>query len=265
MKIFIGPNYFIYFFIIVIINLTLIVVSLKNIFGRSLKYNNFFIAITIYISYYGFYYNAIVLRAGLAISIVLLAASFALNKRWLISILLILLAVSFHQSAIIGLVILLILKYEIKFSKKTYLIIWVGIGVILFSKIGTYFMLDFILYILNYFPDYSVYISNLSFSTTLTSWNIFYYFLGGIFLTYRKDDDRFYSILNIYYIGILLIALVPGMNILYRALDYFTVFNFILFHMYLLDRKLYITKYLMFSLYILANIYAVIKITGIYL
>ncbi|MGD6856663.1 EpsG family protein [Bacillus infantis] len=262
-KMFAGPYYFIYFLFITIINLIIIVFSLKNIFETNLKYSNIFVAIAIYISYYGFYYNAIVLRAGIAISIILLAASLALKKKWLVSISLVLLAITFHQSAIIGLVILLILKLKIRFSKKKYFIIWLVIGIVLFSKIGTHFMLDIILYLLNYFPEYNVYIRTLSFSTTLTSWNIFYYLLGGLFLTYSKKNDRYYNILNVYYIGILLVALVPGMNILYRMLDYFIVFNFILFHMYILDKKLYITKFLLFSLYFLSNLYAVIKITGI--
>lgn len=73
--------------------------------------------LTFYLPYYGFFYATIVLRAGMAISISLLSLALFLEKRYILSVFTYLIAFSFHDTALIFLVVFLLFIILPNFGK----------------------------------------------------------------------------------------------------------------------------------------------------
>ena len=102
------------------INLSIIVYlfqRLSSIFNIQNR-NTILIGLLSYCAFFGLYYNAIVLRAGLALSMILLYTSINSKKRRLM---LLILAFLFHQTAIIFVIGIIIMS--LKMSYRSYLII----------------------------------------------------------------------------------------------------------------------------------------------
>ena len=94
------------------------IVAYKRISEKlRLKYN-ILLFLLIFISYFGLYYSGVVLRAGLSISFMALSSASILENKKIKSIILFLLAISFHNSAIIALPILLLLFFNKSIGKK---------------------------------------------------------------------------------------------------------------------------------------------------
>ena len=131
-KFFADENYTLYFGLITLTNLLVIDWALNRIhkffyqeqnaingdfdssraldFAKNKVYS--ILPLTLYIAFFGIYVNAIVLRVGIAFSLIVFASSFAVKeyKRltdYVIIVLLLILAYLFHATALIGILILL--------------------------------------------------------------------------------------------------------------------------------------------------------------
>jgi len=123
-KMIIGSNYKLYFFIIVLANMLMINKSICNIFDyirKNSKYNPKYFRqiypLSIYMLTYGFTYNYITLRAGLGFSMALLAFSYLPKSRFKAA-LFYLSSIMFPNSALVLIMILPFIANKVKLSKK---------------------------------------------------------------------------------------------------------------------------------------------------
>ncbi|MEA4861196.1 MAG: EpsG family protein [Sphaerochaeta sp.] len=97
----------------------------------------------IFISYYGFMYTSIVLRAGLGLSLCWVAYAYLFQKKYIRALLLAVLAILFHKSSILFFILALFYFVLPLFSKKTYLIVLSTIVVLYvlraFDKLNVFF------------------------------------------------------------------------------------------------------------------------------
>ncbi len=123
-KMIIGSNYKLYFFIIVLVNMLMINKSICNVFDyirKNSKYNPKYFRqiypLSIYMVTYGFAYNYITLRAGLGFSMAILAFSYLPQSR-IKAVLFYLSSIMFHNSALVLILILPFITNKAKLSKK---------------------------------------------------------------------------------------------------------------------------------------------------
>jgi hypothetical protein len=264
-----GNNYKILFAIIPVINLAFIYSASKNIssiiFKESIaldishnelktkrknqRFLLFMPLFALYVSYYGFMYSGIVLRAGLAISILIFAYSKILQGRYILSLLLSVVSIAFHQTALIGIIAILFTFIKFKTKKSMYYFIWLVLGLIYMSKIWIYFAPLISNYVQIYlfatesktmslfseYLDIEIFFYSYSYMVLIMLVNFF------ISIRYIKETDAFRSLLNISLFGLTLLVLFGSITIFSRVTDFFTVFNFLLFYFALnnMNSKLY--------------------------
>ena len=117
-------SYKVFFFIVALIIVGISTLSVILIFssmdkGLAIQYR-ILPAFLLFTSYYGFYYAGIVLRAGLAISFCILSYALVFKKHYVFAILFYLIALSFHNSVLVFLVIYFIYFILPAFKIRTY-------------------------------------------------------------------------------------------------------------------------------------------------
>lgn len=222
-----GSNYRLFFGVIAGTNLFLVNKLIK-------KYNIplTIMPLLIYLSFYGFYDNFVVLRAGLAFTVLLYAwSTFRINK--IASLFLFVLAASFHQSALIGILGYLVIIRSRKVSPKIYLIWLFAIISLYFLRIDV-FIYDFIIEIMvenDLFNNHKFlyYVNNIKFTEGI-SYRFLLNYLIAIFLIFTKNNkpNYYHDLLNIYMIGMTIVAFFPSFVWIERLTDFFIATNFIL-------------------------------------
>lgn len=251
-----------------------------SVIGRFIyRYsNNVFLSTYLFITSCCYYMLMNILRQALAVSIILLAYDFLCNKeekgkisRYLLFITMVLLATSFHQSAIIAL--LFILFDVLQFKKKH----WIYVIVVVFAIYSWYdsFYLFFIKFVSNG-QRYLAHITNgyegeasidiytiINILLTMGAFVLGYYYLilkrrkiGEAFECYRVSALRYQKESTLLYLSLMAGTcrmLTTRMNILNRATFYFLPFVFIVYPLAIknsINRKL-----LTYVIYILFGIY----------
>lgn len=254
-KYFFGPNFRILFLSITLINFSLVYLVFKKLYNYFFNRNSnaFLLGVffSIYVSYYGLLYNAAVLRAGLSMSILLVAYLCALKKKWVLYVLSIILAVLFHSSAIIGIIITILLITNFALSKKQYTVLWIIMGILYLFRLGENIVSAFprLFGFLSQYDSlyvFSKYNERIPEMNSMLSPKILYFFLfGGLFLT-KQLDRSFSRFLNIYYVGLFILLLLP-ISYMSRVADFFMFNIFILQYLFLekiTKRELKITYFL---------------------
>lgn len=269
LKIIVLGNFEAYLGFIVIINLLIIEFSVNRIgklyrceiLERDVKLsfvgkNRFFInpmfsilPLTLYVSFFGIYLNAIVLRVGITLSLVVLASTFAIKtKKSLVDFILIIaaliLAYLFHSTAIFGFLIIIILLSNFKFSKKIYLWIWFIIGIIYFTNFSTWLGNTVFSFMISLnevtllASKLSSYDGNVIHEIEGVSMKFLFSWIMCFFLIYYSTNSKiFYKYLNVYLIGLTIFGLFRSILLIERVTDYFLLFSFICFYLFLIMQK----------------------------
>lgn len=269
LKIISRGNFVLYLGLITLTNLLIINFSInligklfraeqeKNVLNFTLvDYNGFFrnpyfaiLPLTLYIAFFGIYLNAIVLRVGITLSLIVLSSCFAIKEKknffdYLFIFFLIVLGYYFHSTSLIGILIVVLLSLRVKFEKKTYLIIWFLIGLV-------------------YFTNFSAWLGNSVFSfmlslneltilaTKLSSYDgnvvqelqgvsmkfVFFWIMGLLLILENVKSEIYNKYLNVYLTGLVLFALFRSVLLIERVTDYFLLFSFVIFYLYLIVQK----------------------------
>lgn len=252
-----DPN--IYFTILSIINFLLIKIALKIINKKE----HIILGLCIYISYYGIYFNMIVLRLGLAISFFFIAMIYLKKNKKVKSLLFYIFSYFFHKSIIFGGLVYLIPKKELK--RRYYIIIIIIIGVIYYTKLGEYFLEYFINIYIKYFPlenRYMLYLKNISYNNLGYSYKFLFNYILVILFVIEKKYDSFY--LSIVLIGLIIFSFFNKILLIERISDIYIFFNIVNSIIYLEKIKVREKKHLILTSIIICNFVFVTRILRIF-
>lgn len=233
-------NSILYFSFISIINCIILLFSIKN-FDQEENFNPTLLLI-LYFSFFGLFYNAIVIRAGLAISVIVYTISLDyLSKRKPISklrlktIILFIVAISLHYSSVIGIVSYYIYKIPVKFTKNSYIILWSIFLLLALSSISEFVVnssIKLIISLFNLFEDtdfskYSYYISDLYELNNTLPYRVLFQFIIFLVCVLLKQNINSINgrLLNIYLVGLILSSLFFSIEQLSRITDYFLLYS----------------------------------------
>lgn len=293
-KLLMDDNYTLYFLMITVINLIIIDFSMQRISktyyaeenttvetsisitdNKLFVYNNNFsiLPLTLYVAYYGLYFNSIVLRVGIALSLVILSVSFSIKENksrkdyiWLV--LTLVLSYFFHSTALLGVFVNLIILFTTRFSNKIYLIIWLIIGLLYFSNL-TSRLGDSIFGMITQLNTLTVVSSKLEnyegydiFNAQGISFKFIFFYLMSFVLLYENIESKIYfKLLNVLMTGLLIFAVFRSVLLVERVTDYFLLFSIILFYFYLLQQKT-LKFWLYYVLIIMIQVVFVIRISN---
>lgn len=219
-------NYRLYFAVIVIANCIVVFKAISNVNEYS---GNSFI---LYVGIIGLYYNYIVLRSGLALSFTILAYSY-LDKSKKKALVCLLIAVLFHETALIVLVAIL-LKRLLLPIKKNILYIVSALSVILYlTKSFDRLVFEFVLWIQPHLPAKWFHTYILYLDSTSYKYNISLYYLICFLLTiiiiyrYKDVNSKYDTFLVVNIIGQLFFSLFSTNTIVGRLWDYMVPATFI--------------------------------------
>lgn len=258
-KKFISVDHKIYFGIITAINLLIMKKAFKNYNLKLL-----IIPTVIYISFYGFYFNFITLRAGLAFSFICYSWSI-FNKNKFRSLLLLLTACLFHISSLFVLPSYLLINKKVILTKKLYYFWIMLISILYLIKIDIIFI-DRVIDLVNYFNlfdghRFSYYINNIKFNYGISFkfyFNIFYLI---VFILFKdKKDNRYNYLININMIGLTIVSFFPSFMWVERVTDFYIATNIILASLMFEKIKDAYLRYLIILPFVYMNIVFVVRI-----
>lgn len=263
-KLIANENHTVYFGLLTFLNSILIFIASlqlsKNLFSddssenRNNKFSektvlNSATFYTLYIAFFGFYVNFIVLRAGVAFSFLILAMSIALktNKKiidYIFISILILFSISFHTTGLIGIIILLTVLFTKQYSNKFYITILSIIGLFYFLNItsrlgGVVFSyissLNTLTMLSNKLSNYGG--ESLFMSEGISMKFVFYWIMAIVMLFNVNGSPKFYRLYNVYIVGLLIFSLMRSVLLIERVTDYFLMFSFILFYVFISKKE----------------------------
>lgn len=248
-KIVVGYNPFVYLFLVAAIISAFVCDATRRILCCTVCNEKIGIikqpllfALVVFYAYYGLFYSAIAIRAGLALSIYLeifsiLCLSRLKMKEILYVGILFLLAWSFHTSVIILFPILLIFCLMKSLSRRSYILLLILSALIFFSRINMLlieWMGDAILLLITTdnvaLAKFTLYTEVLlERESSLSFKYIFQLFSGFMFLFGNLNDRKYIQFLNVYIVGVLLGSILAPIAMTYRVLDFFYIITFVLY------------------------------------
>jgi len=261
-KVLSGKYYYLYFLAIIILNFSIIYYCLNEILKLNIVNDtNVKMALlaALYFSYIGFMYNAIVLRGGIGISFILLSIVFFLKRKYIISIIALLIAISFHSSMFFGLFYIPILLLNRRINSNIYYIVLTTLYI--FSLIGiSKFVVPNLNFIDAFFQDniakkdFNTYLIQENVNIKFSFSSLYLLLTSFVFVKYRINNYQYDKLLNIYIFGVVMHFLLYGsFSALSRFTEIFTVVGFILVYIILVKNK-YKDKILIYAvIYIIAN------------
>ena len=212
-----GPNYHVFLFILSTITIILIVLAFSN-FSR--RYEFIFLNIYIFISYYFYFESFNAQRQFLAISVTMIALVLLNKNRWLLSLLLIVLATGIHSTAII-----MLAAYPIKYIKKTKLNFFL---VCIISAIFGLSSNQLTVFFSHLFSHYNMYTNAIGLSSRGGSFflGLFIFFmliLGVYFSDILKDQEGSFLVF-LTAIGSILYMVGMQSQLIIRVADYFLIY-----------------------------------------
>lgn len=280
-KCFAGNNYKFFFAILVLLNVSLIVSSVKRLYSSDLRMNRIgFICISLicYISYYGIFYNGIVLRAGVSLSLLFYITSMVISPnakyRILKIILLFILSLLFHKTAIIGLFAILIFLISKPYSRNFYFILSIII------------VLGYLLNISNYTFTYlykindiallwgevdglegtgriANYVNRAELMSEFSIKYIYFLALAVLFCFGPIKNEVYCKYLNVYLVGLMLLIALRNFSSIIRGLDFFLIYSFILLSICFACIKKNQLKFIICSIAVYCQFALVLRIFGI--
>jgi hypothetical protein len=251
-----SNNYRSFFIFISSFNLLVVFYLLKKL---HVRYS--LVALSIYISYFGIIYNFIILRAGLAASLLLLSWYF-IKKRAIISIMLFVLACLMHATAFIGIFGLFIVLYKKRIGSSIYLL--ATFFLLMFQS----FNLDYLFIpVAQYFLESIPFLS--SFSRDLIKYNpnafhFHMYLLAFMFvylIVFRPIDERYDKLLNLFFFGFILLYLFANFPHVDRLVSFYSIVIFALAPLTLDNsHNIFLKKTLLF---VFINAFFVLSLSGV--
>jgi hypothetical protein len=271
-KFFAGNNYVIFFGVLTTINIIIIAFAARRLVRQSneiVRNQYFFIALftILYMAFFGLYYNAIVLRAGIALSLLVLATTYCVQAKkkkidYLIIVFLIFISGNMHiTTTVLGGVVICLLFFTKQYSVKRYYLLWGIIGMVYFGNLFGGWISDIfnrgdissILSIGLFQEDFTkkmdyyaqdALIHRLAFDARPTiSLKFVFYWLSCLLFFYKIKHSPLLiaaKYLNVYMFGLFIFAFSRNILLIERVTDYFLLFSTCLFSFYLSDKKAYI-------------------------
>lgn len=107
---------------------------LCNLTGHIYSRFNYLLFLGIFISGYGTMYGLVVIRGGLSLAFLYLGLAYLITRKYVHSLLILLIALTFHQVAYIGLLGLVVILQPMQFTKTLHKILfWTALGAQLFG------------------------------------------------------------------------------------------------------------------------------------
>lgn len=230
-------SYRVMFFLVVAFNMCILALCIRKMTRISkcaskTKVGLYCVSVfLLFISFYGMYYNFIVIRMGSA-SLLLIYAWLLWcdekdEKRYVKAAIAFVGACLMHRSALVGILGFVVLTKKFMLSKKQERIFIGAIGLIYFSRIS-YLLKDFILGILTNVIEgkYEYYIQNMKFDSLSISYRFVFNFLILVFMhLYDMEDTVFRRLKNVYILGMLIHACCWPIIWCGRITDFFICIN----------------------------------------
>ncbi len=224
-----------------------------------------------YISYFGLFYNAIVVRTGIALSLAFLSAAFINNRKWKRGIIIFICASLFHRSVFILLPAFVFLLADIKIKRSMYQILWCIYFVLFAVNIGyllLQLMLKVMLFIGNTFSfmeHFLYYKDDIVPEGLYSKKNILFLFMGLFFSFGDLKSKTYRKCLNIYYIGLGVLLFLGNWLIGYRIIDLYLFFSIPLLYLFFKNINLKKQKgdILVFYGFIVMELIAVLRVIGL--
>lgn len=228
----ITHNHIVYFGLLAFLNVVVIGWAFSLLGKRENVYNINYLLIGYlsYISFFGLFYNAIVLRAGLAISCLFLLLVIE-NKK--VHLILITLAFFFHQTSLFFLI-----GYPFFFARKltskAYFLVGILLLVIHLSGFSVYFV-NSLMFFLNQilaslsdtqFSKLQIYSKSLLNIEYNISFRLLFYELSFLFFAYSQALNKslkFYRFLNLYLIGLIISVFFSSVSQIFRLTDFLLI------------------------------------------
>lgn len=197
----------------------------------------------IYLPYFGFFYNCIVLRQGIAMSLLILAFAFLMRKKYTYYVIIVIVAILFHSSAVIGFSFVFFKNGYRYMSSPRYLAWWVSIICFWLLHLGLVFIkvLPVVVRLIYRITGLSAFEHYERFAHSIRNafWGkkeLFFLLLGFIYAVafYKKKNEK---LLFPFFVGIFVAFLVEYMMISYRIADYFLLFYVPLGFAYVVKKK----------------------------
>lgn len=255
-----GLHYSVFFAIIAALNYAIVYrgcrILADNIEGQTFNYSvkkkksYYCVFSAIYLPYFGFFYNCIILRQGIAMSLLILAFAFLVEKKYIYYMGTVILAILFHSSAVIGFSFFFFKEGYKHMSSLKYLAWWVGILCFWLSHLGLLFIkilpaaTRFVYHItgLSAFQRYEKFALRIR-NAFWGKKELFFLCLGFLYavLFYKKRNEK---LIFPFFVGISLAFLIEYMMISYRIVDYFLFFSVPLGFAYMIKKKTTWVSYL---------------------
>lgn len=212
-------------------------------------FNIFFLFIA-YFSYYGIYHNAIILRAGVATSLLILSLAFFLRnnniKDIIESVFYFLLALSFHTSVLVCIPMFWLVRHNLNITNALYKIILIGIFSIYLLSPYLNVIMDPInqLFLVLSSSDsselskFEYYDGSSTFVSDGISFKFLYFYLFGWIFFINKTNNHVYNrFMNIYIVGLLVWAIFRPVLWVERITDFYTFFYVILIMVFVAQNR----------------------------
>ncbi len=224
-------SYQVFFFIVALLTVGISTISILLISssmheGQAIKYR-ILPAFLLFVSYYGFLYTGIVLRAGLALAFCLLSYAMVFRRRYIFAILVYLTAFSFHNSVLFFLVIFFVYFLLPTFTIRTYRIMAltiIGLYVVRFFDLFQNVILrsaSLLASLLPFFSFFNFYLSG-EYLTSSFLLTIVFFMFEIVYLTFCFDDSiskQYKKNLNALLIVSIIAALFGAFPVIVRVLD----------------------------------------------
>ena len=195
----ISSSYQFFFFVVAFLNVGVGVFSIMLISssmheGPKVEYRILPVFL-LFISYYGFWYSGILLRGGLAISFCMLSYAMIFRKRYILALLAYLVAFSFHNSALIFLVVIATYLFFPTGKIKTYRIAAIAIIVLYVVRFFDLFQIlaiqgaQAVANHVSFLRFFQSYVDNSSFRSDGFLKTVLFFMLEFLFLTFCFTDN----------------------------------------------------------------------------
>lgn len=182
--------------------------------------NNTFMSILLYINLYYYFASFNMIRQSIAMGLIVLSYAFIKERNFRKFLLLVLLASTFHQIALVFIPVYFL--YNVKLNTKNTLLIIIGFIILIFG-------FDYIFNVgLLLFPEYKIYVGTDFFKesgilTTLIAASIVVF--GAIIKLTHKRNDEFDFLFIIMIFGLLTSMYSQNISLFNRLAYYFTIFS----------------------------------------
>ena len=274
-KVYITSSYRVYLGIIAFLNFFIILLAIRKLNIINLLNNDrivcgnerYILAVLLYISYFGIYYGGIVLRGGIALSLLIYASVLwcenkKIWRRCKNVILLFLCALSFHITSILALPIFLFFLSTGKYSKQKYFL-FLGVVVCCYifnirEHLSSAFLGLNVLSSVNILNEIdgvakvNHYLMRTEIGNGYSLKYLFFILLGFYYVYFPFKTTIYYKYFNVYLLGLLLYVLFGGIDFISRGLDYFLIYSFLISYMSL--KRQYSNKILFWTMFVLISV-----------